>query len=324
VNSLSPLVTIVTPSYNKRPYIEETILSIRNQTYPHIEHIVMDGGSTDGTLDLLHRYEDRLTWVSEPDRGQSDAINKGWKMAKGGILGSINADDTYLPWAVETAVNFLDRNPDIAMVYGKCDFIDEEGHKLGEFPSRDFDLASYVRGPNMIPTPTVFFRADILREVGYLDTSLHLSMDYDFHIRIGLRHRILYIPKLLATYRLCAGSKTTAQFSGFGPDCLYIMNNLYSRTDLPETVLKVKSQAYGKAHWQMGLSHWSHGDMRQARAHFVKTLRLDPKRILNSPFNALYLGVSLLGTPWGNRLLQVKHRICKPPLSVPPNSPHQA
>lgn len=320
----SPLVSIVTPSFNKGQYIEETIISIRNQTYPHIQHIVTDGGSTDSTLDLLRKYSDRLTWISEPDKGQSDAINKGWRMAKGDILGWISADDTYMPWAVQTAVDFLDQNPEVGLVYGKCDFTDERGHKVGEFPSRDFDLAAYVRGPNIIPTPTVFFRADILSEVGYLDTSLHMSMDYDLHIKIGLRRRIAYIRKLLATYRLCTGSKTTTEYSGFGPDCLHIMNSLYSRTDLPEQVLKVKNQAYGNAHRQMGFSHWSQGDMRQARTHFMKALRLDPKRTFNSPRNVMCLGVSLLGTPWGNRLLQVKRRIWRPPVKAPPTSARQA
>lgn len=108
-----PLVSIVTPSYNKGCFIEETILSVKNQTYPYIEHIVMDGGSTDGTLDILRKYANNITWLSEPDEGQSDAINKGWRRAKGQILGWLNADDTYMPWAVQTAVEFLAENPDV-------------------------------------------------------------------------------------------------------------------------------------------------------------------------------------------------------------------
>ena len=89
-----PLVSVVTPSYNKGRFIEETILSVKNQTYPRIEHIVVDGGSTDGTLDILKKYGDSLIWISEPDKGQSDAINKGWRMSKGDILAYLNADDT--------------------------------------------------------------------------------------------------------------------------------------------------------------------------------------------------------------------------------------
>jgi glycosyltransferase involved in cell wall biosynthesis len=309
MNPESRLVSVVTPSYNKGQFIEETILSIRNQTYPHIEHIVMDAGSTDGTLDILRKYEDRLTWVSEPDKGQADAINKGWKMARGEILAYLNADDTYLPLAVETAVNFFAQNPNVGMVYGNCDFIDEQGNKVRDFPTGEFDLASLVRGPNIISQPTVFFRAEILDEVGYLDTNLHMSMDYDLFIRIALSREVAYIPKLLATYRLCAGSKTTAQFLRLGPDCLYIMNKLFSRKDLPEALLKVKNQACGNAHSQMGWYEWREGHIGQARAHFLRALAFDTKRTLKKPRYLLFLGVSLLGTPLATRVLQVKRRI---------------
>src|SRR4030042_1306962 len=120
MNDEDPLVPIVPPSLNKGRFIEETILSIKNQTYPRIEHIVIDGGSTDETLDILKKYSNSLIWISEPDKGQSDAINKGWRMAKGDILGWLNADDTYMPWAVETAVRFFAENPDVGMVYGRC------------------------------------------------------------------------------------------------------------------------------------------------------------------------------------------------------------
>lgn len=311
--SESPLVSIVTPSYNKASYIEETILSIRNQSYPHIEHIVIDGGSTDDTLEILQKYSDRLIWISEPDTGQSDAINKGWLMAKGSILGSINADDTYLPAAIQTVADFLSKNRDVGMVYGKCDLIDVRGKKTGDFASRNFDLASYVRGPNIIPTPTVFFRADILHEVGYLDTSLHMSMDWDFHIRIGLRHKVVYIPQTLATYRLCPGTKTTAEFAKFGPDWMRIVDKFYSRSDIPDAVLKVKNQAYGNAHLQMSYSYWYQGLMDEARRQFMKAARLDPTRTLVNPWNLLALISSFLGTPLAHRLLLAKRHVIKTP-----------
>ena len=311
-----PLVSVITPSYNKGAYIEETILSIRNQTYPNIEHIVMDGGSTDETIEILRRYEDKLTWVSEPDGGQADAINKGWKKAKGEILAYLNADDTYLPWAVQTAVDYFRDHPDVGMVYGKSDFIDEKGSKIRDFPTRDFDLAALVRGPNMISQPTMFFRADIIGDVGYLDTSLHMSMDYDHFIKIALRHKVAFIPKLLATYRLCAGTKTTEDPSRFGPDYLYIMDSLYSRTDLPDAVLKVRNEAYGHAHFLTGFYHWRRGQISQARVHFTKALMLDARRTLRYRWYLVYLGISCLGTPLATRLLQVKRRVWKSPTSV--------
>ena len=120
-----PLVSVVTPSYNKGAFIEETILSVKNQTYPRIEHIIIDGGSTDNTIDVIKKYEGtyNMHWVSEPDNGQSDAVNKGWRMARGEILGWLNSDDTYMPWAVETAVKFLTGHPNVSVVYGNCNII---------------------------------------------------------------------------------------------------------------------------------------------------------------------------------------------------------
>ncbi len=118
-----PLVSIVTPSLNQGRFIQETILSVKDQTYPNIEHIIVDGGSTDGTLDIIKKYEGtyKMRWVSEPDSGQSDAINKGWRMAKGEILAYLNSDDTYMPWAVETAVELFSEHPDVAIIVGAGD-----------------------------------------------------------------------------------------------------------------------------------------------------------------------------------------------------------
>jgi glycosyltransferase involved in cell wall biosynthesis len=130
-----PLVSIVTPSFNQAPFLEETIKSVLEQDYPHIEYIVMDGGSTDGSIEIIKKYASPLenfrhsihAWVSEQDQGQTDAINKGFARAKGDILAWINSDDTYNPKAVGEAVLYLMENPDVAMVYADCNFIDEQG-----------------------------------------------------------------------------------------------------------------------------------------------------------------------------------------------------
>jgi glycosyltransferase involved in cell wall biosynthesis len=160
-----PLVSIVTPSYNKGTFIERTVLSVKNQTYPRVEHIVIDGGSTDGTLDILRKYSDSCLCISEPDKGQSDAINKGWRMARGDILGWLNADDTYMPWAVETAVKLLSENPDVAMVYGRCNIIDEHDKVTGEHFATEFDLADMLCYRVGVPQQAAFFRKRVLDEV---------------------------------------------------------------------------------------------------------------------------------------------------------------
>ena len=131
-----PLVSIITPSFNKGPYIEETLQSVRNQTYPHIEHIVIDGGSTDETLPILEKYSGDIVWISEPDKGQSDAINKGWRRSHGEIIVYLNADDTYLPDAVEIAVNYFLQHPETGMIYGDGILSDEKGRFLRNLPFR--------------------------------------------------------------------------------------------------------------------------------------------------------------------------------------------
>ena len=289
-----PLVSIVTPSLNKGRFIEETILSIKYQTYPRIEHIVIDGGSTDDTLNILRKYSDSLVWISEPDKGMYYASNKGVRMARGEILGWLMADDTYMPQAVETAVKLLLENPDVAMVYGKCNFIDEDGKVIREFPSEPFDLVRLVRGPNIIPSPTIFLRKHIVDAVGCFDTNLHMSADYDLFIRIGLKYSIEYIPKLLATYRIYPGTKTTSEFHKFGPDLLYIYDKLFSNNELPKKLRAVRRQSYGWAHLFIG-QHYCHlKQLKEARKHLTKALMLRPQ-YLKDRWALNYLAIAFLG-----------------------------
>ncbi len=207
-----PLVSIITPSLNQARFIEATIESVLSQDYPRLEYVVIDGGSTDGTLDVLRQYGDRVQWISEPDRGQSHAINKGFRRARGEILAWLNSDDTYLPGAVSSAVEYLVDHPDCAMVYGDGYLIDEAGLMTRRFPATGaFDLWKLVYVHDYILQQSAFFRREAVEAVGYLDERLHWGMDWDLFIRIGKRLRVDHLPNPLASLREYGTAKT---FSG--------------------------------------------------------------------------------------------------------------
>ena len=207
-----PLVSIITPSFNQAHYIEATIQSVLGQDHPRIEYIIVDGGSTDGTLDIIKKYEDKLAfWVSEKDKGQTDAINKGFARATGDILAWINSDDTYEPGAVSAAVNYLQEHPEVGMVYADCNFINEQGRVIGKFGSAQTDYRRLRRGYVHIPQQTMFFRADLWRQVGPLDPSFYFAMDYDLWTRLAARTELKYLPgQVWANFRLHTSGKTIA------------------------------------------------------------------------------------------------------------------
>jgi glycosyltransferase involved in cell wall biosynthesis len=218
-----PLVSIVTPSYNQARFLEFTIHSVLEQDYPNIEYILVDGGSTDGSLDIIHRYANRFAWwVSEKDRGQTDAINKGFAQANGDILAWLNSDDTYEPHAVAEAVELLRSQPETGLVYGDTNFIDENGDNIGSFPAAQTDYKHLRRGYVHIPQQASFWRADLWRKVGPLDPSFYFAMDYDLWVRLAALAPLQYTPRLWANFRLHTQAKTIAADDRCWPEMLRV------------------------------------------------------------------------------------------------------
>jgi glycosyltransferase involved in cell wall biosynthesis len=226
-----PLVSIVTPSFNHARFIEATMQSVLMQDYHRIEYLVVDGGSNDGTVDVIKKYDGRggvlppnamnasdrgektsplLWWVSEKDKGQTDAINKGFARAKGDILAWLNSDDTYEPGAISAAVKYLQEHPEVGMVYGDCNFINEHGNVIGKFNSAQTDYRLLRQGYVHIPQQTMFFRRELWEQVGPLDPSFYFAMDYDLWTRIAARSEIKYVPQTWANFRLHTSGKTIA------------------------------------------------------------------------------------------------------------------
>src|SRR5262245_23221401 len=205
-----PLVSIVTPSLNRGSFIESAIASVQAQDYPRVEHIVVDGGSTDRTLAVLTEHSASVRGVSEPDAGQSTAINRGFRMAGGQILSWLNADDALHPGAVRAVVEEFRSDPAAMMVYGQADFVDAAGFRIEPLRRVEpFNLARLIEVHDYVVQPAAFVRREALVAVGYVDETLHWSMDWDLWIRIGRRFPVRYLPAPLATVRLHAETKTS-------------------------------------------------------------------------------------------------------------------
>jgi glycosyltransferase involved in cell wall biosynthesis len=205
-----PLVSIVTPSYNQQNFLEETILSVLNQDYPNLEYFVIDGGSTDGSVEIIKKYADKLTgWVSESDQGQTDAINKGFALSQGEIMAWLNSDDIYHPGAVPSAVKIFQNNPEVGMVYGDTDVINGNGRKVGNFNAKQTNFKRLMRGGVYIPQPASFWRRDLWNQSGPLDPDFYFAMDYDLWVRFSKISSLKYIPKVWASFRMHGEGKTT-------------------------------------------------------------------------------------------------------------------
>ena len=205
----APLVSIVTPSYNQGRFIGHAIDSVLSQSYPHIEYLVMDGGSTDETVDVLHSYGDQVRWTSGPDGGQSDAIDNGFRRSRGQILAWLNADDVYAPGAVEQAVREFERHPETGLVYGQGTIIDAAGAETGPFIGIEpFCLWRLLNVLDYVLQPATFFRRSTYEATGGLDRELCYSMDWDLWIRLAALAEVRFVDRVLASSREWEDTKT--------------------------------------------------------------------------------------------------------------------
>lgn len=241
------LVSVVTPSLDQVTLLEDALASVRHQVYPRIEHIVVDGGSRDGTLEILHGAPD-LTWISEPDQGQADALNKGFARATGEILGWLNADDFYEPGAVHTAVSFLVGHPDVDVVYGDCLYLYQQAgcEELRLVRARRFNLDFLVNVGCYIHQPAAFFRRSAL-DVGPLDPRLRCAMDYELWLRMARAgKRFGYLPLPLATFRITDTSKSGGSLTGFWPEVRGVSRRYGGRFFSPMLLRHLKEGLAGR------------------------------------------------------------------------------
>lgn len=232
-----PLVTVITPTFNQGEFLEATIRSVLLQGYPNLEYMVIDGGSTDGSVDIIRRYADPITyWISEEDRGQSHAINKGLVRSKGTILGWLNSDDIYMPGTIFRAVEMFSQHDEIDVVYGHIDRIDQKG-RIVPTPILPKDKVTFDKHTalmeSVVNQPGSFWRKRIMDKVGYLNDSLHYGMDYEYWTRMLLAGAVFWrVNETVAMFRLSASSKTVGQTARMARESISIINSFSSQADL--------------------------------------------------------------------------------------------
>lgn len=210
-----PLITIVTPSFNQAQFIEETIQSVLRQDYPHIEYIVIDGGSIDGSIDIIKKFEKHIAyWVSEPDTGQSNAINKGFAKATGEIFAWLNSDDMLLPSAARVAAYFLSQETKFGLIYSDRLEIDIKGNVIGLLQCPEHNPSMFKMNFTL-PQETVFFRRDIFEKAGRLDEQLHFAMDFDIWCKMAVSSKMKHLPVFSGCFRRHERSKSVQFHDSF-------------------------------------------------------------------------------------------------------------
>jgi GT2 family glycosyltransferase len=243
-----PRLSIITPSYNQAVYLEQTLESVFSQDYPNLEYMVIDGGSTDGSVEIIQRYADRLAWwVSAKDKGQADAINKGFARATGDIVAWINSDDYYLPGAFAAAVKALQENPSCGLVFADVESVDGAGERINVMVYGDWGLDQLLQF-NIIGQPGVFMRRSVLEQAGNLDMSYHYMLDHHLWLRMAQVAPIQYIPQRWAAARFHAGAKNVAQASGFGREAYRIVDWMQEQPGLIEPYRRQHRRIWAGAH----------------------------------------------------------------------------
>lgn len=283
-----PLISVVTPSYNQGAFIRETIESVLSQDYPNIEHWVIDGGSTDNTLDILRGYADepRLHWISERDRGQADAVNKGWSRCRGEIFGWLNSDDTYLPGALSTLGRYLQTHPEVDAAFGDALRVSADGTPTEISRGGPIDLQRML-DQNYVAQPTVLQRRSLVEQMGPLRIDLRFALDFDYYLRATLKHRFAYLPETIATYRMHTESKTVSGGSAFMAEFATVTDQLFCLPELPPELLARRRSIQSDAYLRVALLALRERQTSLARRCVLRACCLDPLR-------PRMLGVALL------------------------------
>ena len=306
-----PLVSIITPTFNRAHFLQETIRSVLAQDYPNIEYIVLDDGSTDDTRQLLEKYEDRLSWFHHPNQGEALTVNRGFELCRGEIVCVLSSDDPMMPGAVSAGVAALQANPNAVAAYPDWLVIDEDGLIITEVRVRDYSFPDMVRLHDCIPGPSTFFRRNLLSTLGGRDLRYRYVGDYDFWLRAALQGTLVRIPGFFGCYRRHAGAITLSEQSDLmASEHVEMIENFYAG-QVPDSICEVKREALASAHFVGGCLA---GPGFQVRwRHFSRSARLASWRLMRCPNRIPIMAVLLLESfepiAWLRRILVKKREM---------------
>jgi glycosyltransferase involved in cell wall biosynthesis len=256
----------------------------------------MDGGSTDGSVDIIRRYEPWLSyWVSQSDRGQSHAINQGWRRATGDILAYINTDDCYLPGATISAAREFCLNPDVGMVYGTASIVDENGNELSKWEARPFDLKTMLTSGSIVPQPATFFSRSVVSSLGWLNENRQMIMDYELCTRIGMRFPTVCLADTLARFRAHAQSKTWLHFETTARELVDFVMSLRPESKSEENWNTIRSGTLSRVHYEWAMAYLARGQGgAKALKQLLMSIRLYPRFALGRPMLTAHLAKQLV------------------------------
>lgn len=291
-----PRVSIITPSYNQAQFLEQTIRSVLDQNYPNLEYWVIDGGSTDGSLEIIQKYAEQLAgWVSEPDRGQAEGINKGLARATGDIVAWLNSDDVYYPGAVGAAVEAFAANPQTSIVFSDVESIDEAGKPFHRMRYGHWGLADLMRF-RIIGQPAVFIRRAYLAQTGLLDPSYHYLLDHHLWLRLAALAEPVYVPgEPWAAARMHAGAKNMAQAAGFAPEALQLTEWILQDPRFEPLASQMERQIWAGAYRLAGFYLMESGQAGKALSAYARSFWFTPGIALQDWKRILSTFASVLG-----------------------------
>jgi glycosyltransferase involved in cell wall biosynthesis len=311
----TPLISIITPSYNQADYLEMSMLSVLHQDYPNFEYIIVDGNSTDGSQEIIKKYEDQLSWwVSEDDHGQADAFNKGLKKARGKYIGWLNSDDLYLKDAISEAIEILEANPNFAFVFGDVQSINEKGEIINLMRYGDWQLADLMQF-RIIGQPAVFMRRDLLDKAGGLDPSFNFLLDHHLWLKLASIADIKYSNQVWAAARFHPTAKNVALASKFGQEAYRLVDWMQANSDFQPLFRQYQKKIIAGAHRMNARYLLDGGNFGEARKVYWSGLKIDLPTVIPEWHRFLYSIFAPIGFGKIKGLyLKLRYRIMRPDL----------